>query len=163
MIQQEEWRPIPSCPGYKASSLGRIWSPHLGVMTPRMSGTYWALSIRGRTAGPRSANVHSLVAEAFYGPRPDGLEVRHLNGVATDNRPENLKYDTHAENMRDRVRHGTHHNAIKTNCPSGHPYDEANTHRRRGGQRVCRACNRARVRAFKQRQALRSAGIEVAA
>ncbi|MEO5744948.1 MAG: HNH endonuclease [Terracoccus sp.] len=35
-------------------------------------------------------------------------------------------------------------NASKTHCPQGHPYDEANTHRKLGGNsRACRACNRA--------------------
>ena len=43
-------------------------------------------------------------------------------------------------------------NAGKTHCPQGHPYDEANTyHRAYDHSRQCRACNRERARAWKQR------------
>ncbi len=45
--------------------------------------------------------VHTLVAAAFHGPCPDGCEVLHINGNLHDNRPENLRYGTHAENMYD--------------------------------------------------------------
>jgi hypothetical protein len=35
----------------------------------------------------------------------------------------------------------------RTHCPQGHPYDEANTYRRKGrNNRMCRACARARMR-----------------
>ena len=45
--------------------------------------------------------VHALVAAAFHGPCPAGCEVLHINGNLCDNRPENLRYGTHAENMHD--------------------------------------------------------------
>jgi len=38
-----------------------------------------------------------------------------------------------------------HHEARKTHCPQGHPYDEANTYLSNAGRRLCRACNRARA------------------
>jgi hypothetical protein len=44
-------------------------------------------------------------------------------------------------------------NATKTQCPHGHPYDEANTGRNRDGSRYCKTCNRAKVAAWKRRQA----------
>jgi hypothetical protein len=31
---------------------------------------------------------------------------------------------------------------LKTHCPHGHPYDEANTRLERRGGRVCRTCHR---------------------
>jgi hypothetical protein len=36
--------------------------------------------------------VHRLVAEAFFGPCPDGCDVDHINFITTDNRVENLRY-----------------------------------------------------------------------
>jgi hypothetical protein len=47
--------------------------------------------------------VHSLVALAFHGPRPEGLDVAHGNCVKTDNRPSNLRYCTRSENLLDSV------------------------------------------------------------
>lgn len=52
--------------------------------------------------------VHRLVAVAFVGPCPDGMEVAHQNGVRSDNRRENLAYASRSENNRQKVEHGTH-------------------------------------------------------
>ena len=58
--------------------------------------------------GGRSLKVHQLVAAAFLGPCPPGMEVRHANGQKDDNRLENLSYGTHQENMQDAIAAGTH-------------------------------------------------------
>lgn len=44
--------------------------------------------------------VHQLIAHAFLGPRPEGADVDHINGNPSDNRPENLRYMTHSDNLR---------------------------------------------------------------
>ena len=54
-----------------------------------------------------AATVHSLVAAAFLGPRPVGADVCHNNGRKTDNRAENLRYDSRTNNHLDRIAHGT--------------------------------------------------------
>lgn len=51
--------------------------------------------------------VHTLVAEAFLGPRPEGLHILHYDGDASNNFVENLRYGTASENMADAIRHGT--------------------------------------------------------
>jgi hypothetical protein len=50
--------------------------------------------------------VHSLVMEAFVGPRPDGYQVNHLNGNKHDNRVENLAWCTPVQNSRHAVTSG---------------------------------------------------------
>lgn len=50
--------------------------------------------------------IHQLVLKTFVGPRPDGMESRHLNDDRLDNRLENLCWGTQSENMLDRTRNG---------------------------------------------------------
>jgi hypothetical protein len=104
------------------------------------------LNSRGyRTVGVKGRvyQVHALVALAFHGPMPEGLEVRHLDDVKTNNRPENLLYGTRSENRLDAVRNGGDFQSSKTHCPARHEYNEENTRYYRG-KRHCRACDRAR-------------------
>lgn len=45
-----------------------------------------------------------LLLLTFVGPCPPGMECCHTNDVSTDDRLDNLRWDTHANNMRDMVR-----------------------------------------------------------
>jgi hypothetical protein len=112
MPAQEQWREIPSAPDYEASSLGRIRSYKSGrpvILKGWLSGTgYHYVTIRDGVGRHRA--THSLVCEAFHGPKPfPKAEVRHLDGTRTNNDPENLCWGTASENRYDSVRHGTHH------------------------------------------------------
>jgi len=51
--------------------------------------------------------VHRLVLETYVGPRQGDMLCRHLNGIKTDNRLENLCWGTRSENAQDAIRHGT--------------------------------------------------------
>lgn len=148
----EEWREIPGHVGsYEVSNLGRVRS--LDRVTDR--GRNWKgriLALSDKERGYKGVAlwgdgmrhhylVHRLVLLAFVGPPTDGVEGLHRNGDSSDNRLANLSWGTHSENQLDQVRHGTHPNASKNECPSGHPYDESNTYiRPRNLGRACRAC-----------------------
>lgn len=51
--------------------------------------------------------VHSVVLEAFVGPRPNGKVARHIDGNSSNNRVENLTWGTQKENIADKNTHGT--------------------------------------------------------
>ena len=110
--EHEVWKPIPGFPHYEASSMGRVrmlthyekTRNRWGEMTRRRNGRM--LSIRP-SLNPqyleccildRPRSVHRMVALAFHGVPADGLEVNHINGIKTDNRPENLEWVTSSEN-----------------------------------------------------------------
>jgi hypothetical protein len=101
----EEWRPIPGWPKYEASTLGRVRGPqciHKG--SPDHGGYLRTAFCVGDQVLKRS--VHSMVALAFHGPRPGNFHVDHINGVKTDNRPENLRYVSQAKNEANKARLG---------------------------------------------------------
>lgn len=138
----EEWRPAPGFPDYEVSNLGRVLSRRRRqprILRAATTGKGYLQVTLFSDSGARNVQVHALVLSAFVGPRPDGQEIRHLDGDSTSNRLDNLAYGTHAENMRDRVAHGRHPDANKTHCKWGHEFDDANTRIYRG-QRFCRAC-----------------------
>jgi hypothetical protein len=110
-----EWRDIPEFPGYRVDRNGGVWSclNSRGALTDRWrrlhpSDIGHGLLIRLQQKGQRpSRKVHSLVLIAFVGPRPAGLECRHLDGNYRNNRLENIVWGTKAENFADKARHGT--------------------------------------------------------
>lgn len=51
--------------------------------------------------------VNRLVAAAFIGPIPDGMDVCHNDGTRDNNTLDNLRIDTKSSNQADRKLHGT--------------------------------------------------------
>jgi len=153
----ERFLPIPGYEGrYEVSDQGRIKSlmrgaPRILKTSSGRDGHLYAMPCI-RVGCSRKLYVHRAVLLAFRGPKPEGLVSRHLNGVASDNRLENLVYGTASENMMDSIRHGTHAMAGRTTCPQGHPYSEANTYMGTnpggGPQRGCRECRQEASRRY---------------
>ena len=150
----EIWKPVPGYEDlYRVSNWGRIWSrPRArtkgGILSPNRDGEGYCRIFLWRDGSSRSVRLARLVCELFNGPAPEGTEVRHLDGDATNDRADNLRWGTSAENNRDQVRHGTHKNTRKTHCPRGHLLDPPNlmkAHWERRGRRSCLACDRARA------------------
>lgn len=127
-VSPELWRDIPGYEGaYQASSLGRIRSlPRVIPMHDSIRQIAYARSCPGiilkQTVCDRAGHVsvhlgkycrgipvHQLVMLAFHGYPSPGMEAMHLNGNPKDNRPENLRYGTHSENMIDMYRLGKGH------------------------------------------------------
>lgn len=104
-INGEIWRPVPGSEQYEVSDLGRV-RRGARLLTPYTTNTsrYPRVALSA-PSGRKMAYVHHLVLGAFVGPRPEGMETRHLNGVRTDCRLVNLAYGTQAENMADRAAH----------------------------------------------------------
>lgn len=162
----EEWRPVPGWSGfYEASSLGRIRSLARIVLRQNnpMKVAERILKPSIHHSGYRRVNlsrpgerseqlVHWIVAATFFGPRPDDLEVRHLNGDQSDNSVANLAYGTSTENSRDVVEHGHHELKNRTHCPAGHELagDNLVSHELRKGHRKCRACACAHSKIYRQ-------------
>lgn len=101
----ETWLPVVGFPNYMVSSLGRVYS-HVSkkFLRPGIASHGYPTVALGRG---NSRTVHSLVAEAFIGPYPKNMEVRHKDGNRTNPRLENLCYGTRAENIADAYVHGT--------------------------------------------------------
>ncbi|TDL05607.1 hypothetical protein EUA05_17955 [Mycobacterium paragordonae] len=90
-------------PDWEADEMGRVY--RRGVEVTPYAIDAWHPYLRVWANG-RQVKVHTLVCTAFHGPRPDGMECRHLNDVKADNRAENLCWGTMSENHEDAVRNG---------------------------------------------------------
>ncbi|WCE04457.1 HNH endonuclease [Pseudoxanthomonas sp. JBR18] len=102
-------RPVSGFPGYFVTDAGQIVSCRGG--TPRL--LVWSIKSTGypavslcRLGDTLTKSVHSLVADAFLGPRPEGYVCRHLDGNPQNPSVNNLAYGTPAENEADKERHG---------------------------------------------------------
>lgn len=129
------YKNIPGFPGYRAGSDGSIWSrwcrqgcgwrygtkPILGqwkMLKPFVTDQgylRYTLVVQGKR---RLVFGHVLILEAFVGPRPQGLEVRHFpDRTRANNSVSNLSWATKSRNAKDRAIHGT---TCKGEKSSGH-------------------------------------------
>ncbi len=125
----EEWREVPGFPDYEVSDQGRVWSrsrtvtmPHprsgnpydkpvgghflKGTITYRKGKPMYVCVLLRRDGEKAYRHVHSLVLEAFAGPCPKSLQACHNDGDGTNNRRDNLRWDTVSNNHYDTVKHG---------------------------------------------------------
>lgn len=118
----EEWRETIGFPGYLVSNCGRVCSLKRGVLKGHLKHTrgkphYRSVCIRrDESSKPQNVKIHRLVLEAFIGPCPIGMEGCHNDGDCSNNALTNLRWDTHAANMRDAMTLGTF-----VSAPGSHP------------------------------------------
>ena len=150
-----QWASVVGYEGlYEVSTEGRIRSARRagavgGLIKPDPSGAYPSVRLF-RDGRRRHLSLHVIVITAFVGPRPDGMECRHLDGHPTNPHLDNLAWGTSGENSQDMILHG-HTNSRITSCPSGHEYTPENTYIW-GGRRYCKACNRIHTRDGQRRR-----------
>lgn len=105
----ERWLPVVGYEGwYEVSDLGHIMRVRTGRILrchPDTSGQPMVSLCRYGIRAPKL--VSRLVLQAFVGPCPDGMECCHNDGNPANNRLDNLRWDTHVNNERDKRAHGT--------------------------------------------------------
>ena len=113
------FRPINEYPGYRVSinggiqsswtrrgglcSIGGSWRP----LQPIERHGYLTVNLTLGGGKKTALRIHRLVLEAFVGPCSEGMVCCHNDGNPSNNRLENLRFDTHKGNSDDAVRHGT--------------------------------------------------------
>ena len=113
-MDQEEWLPCPKFTKYEVSSLGRfrnakthrITKTYINVRTGRR---FVMLYIGGRN-NSKSAYSAALIATAYIGPRPEGMQVDHIDGIKTHEHIENLQWVDQQMNIQRSYDNGQHPN-----------------------------------------------------
>jgi hypothetical protein len=106
------------CPDYRVGTDGSVWSRKNNrwgtgkwhklkpLVHPKTKGVRYDL--RTRDGWCSSWNAAHLVLTVFVGPRSPGMEACHFpDRDRTNNHLDNLRWDTHAGNERDKIAHGT--------------------------------------------------------
>lgn len=116
MTHEVEYRDVPGWPGYRVGSDGSLWSKRLSggresrswrqcSGSPDKDGYLKFILCRNGTR--KDVRIHNLILNVFRGSCPPGHVGAHDNGNKTDNRLGNLFWKTQAENIADKLRHGT--------------------------------------------------------
>lgn len=104
------WKTIGGFEDYEVSESGQVRSFKSGkakVLKGSIHTGGYSQVVLWRDGEKSTQAVHRLVANAFLGPRPDGMQVRHLDGNPANSHVSNLAYGTPSENMQDKHLHGT--------------------------------------------------------
>ena len=117
----EVWKPVPGYEGlYEVSDLGRVRSldrlclgrdrreevHHGKVLNAQKLKNGYLEVYLCRGSKRKHRTIHSLVAEAFLGPRPEKCDIMHSDGNRENNCVSNLSYDTRAENLHSTYSYG---------------------------------------------------------
>lgn len=128
-MSEEVWKDVVGYEGYyQVSNQGRVKSIVSNKRKNRKDVEFILNQTRKKT-GRLTVNlcvndkrntqfVHTLVLNAFVGPRPEGYECCHNDDDKNNNTLENLRWDTHINNIKDcfktgKLRMGENHGSSK--------------------------------------------------
>lgn len=106
-------------PGYHVTKDGDVFSRRVKGPKIRLGDTWFKLKppsdnfgrkiliLKDLDGQKKNFKVHRLVLQAYVGPCPEGLECCHNDGNPSNNKLENLRWDTKQNNVKDKRRHGT--------------------------------------------------------
>jgi hypothetical protein len=100
----EEWRPAPGYPGYEISNRGAM-RHGAKILAPILMKIGYIQYKPRKDMKTHQEYAHRLVALAFLGDPPAGMvspNVDHINNVSHDNAVENLRWISHADNLKAR-------------------------------------------------------------
>ncbi len=97
----EIWRKVPNYPQYKVNAFGAIIGPSGKLLQNQYKDSGHAYITVGSRSSRKNLHIHHAVLTAFRGEKPEGMEARHLNGNASDNRLSNLAWGTRHEQRDD--------------------------------------------------------------
>lgn len=105
MLLLDYWRQVTGYENrYEVSVTGCVRNVETQrMLKPGIGGAGYQTVSLGRC---NSRTVHSLVAEAFVGPRPIRHDVMHLDGTRHNARLSNLTFGTRAQNNRQALQDG---------------------------------------------------------
>lgn len=119
-----DYMPVVGYEGkYEVGKDGSVWSLNYHQtgqrkqLRPSLYDKYGYLKVNLCKDGKqKTCRVHQLVLNAYL-PKPSPeLEVLHKNSTPSDNRLENLKWDTHEANMND-----SHRKTLMSEAMTNHP------------------------------------------
>lgn len=138
-MNDEEWRPIQSCPGYHVSNHGRVSGKRVAILKHYLTG----IGVPTVEIKQKNLKVHRLVAEAFI-PNPESKpQINHIDGCRTNNHFFNLEWATASENTQ-------------------HSYDTGLQFPKHGSKNGMAVLSEAQVYQIKSRLAERGSGAAIA-
>ena len=148
LVPMTDWREVPGFSGdYIVSEEGAVWSNTSNrVLKGSVNSRGYTVHSLSKAGVEVKVQLHRLVCEAFHGPAPEGKPYAlHWDDNPRNNRADNLRWGSAAENTDDSKRNGTF-NAGRWNgdmCRAGlHPWTKENESVNSSGRRMCGLCQK---------------------
>jgi hypothetical protein len=132
MFSEADIREVSGFAGYFARGDGTLWTRWTkGPMRRKRDNLRQIVGHRNKVSGyietdilnDKGERCHVLVnwiiATAFHGPRPQGLQCRHIDGNRANNMPDNLAWGTQSDNEQDKKDHGRFNRVVLRGSENG--------------------------------------------